>query len=165
MKRSCLKNEFEYCLNPSAESNGIQCASSNCIGFTIMENRTPYLPLPKNDETLIPSSMLPAYIGVPSQTLARWRHEGAGPAYVKLGRSVAYKSSSVRSWIDEQSHLHTAWCQYQLVDAHPAILRWSWIASTSSITTNNNTIEKFRGLRYLRRSTGEICNVYNHHRS
>lgn len=66
------------------------------------------LPLPDNDETLIPSRRLPLYIGISAQTLARWRHEGKGPAFVKIGRTVAYKTGSVRDWLHVQGRNSTA---------------------------------------------------------
>jgi len=34
------------------------------------------------------------------QTLARWRHEGKGPAYMKSGSRVVYRGSDVLSWLD-----------------------------------------------------------------
>lgn len=34
---------------------------------------------------------LAAYWGISSRTLQRWRIEGRGPRYVKLGRSVRYR--------------------------------------------------------------------------
>lgn len=58
------------------------------------------LPLPDNDEILIPSRQMPAYVGLSQQTLARWRHEGKGPEYVKIGRLVAYKAGTVREWLE-----------------------------------------------------------------
>ena len=37
-------------------------------------------------------------IGRPS-TLARWRTNGAGPSYVKLGVRVAYRGEDLNAWI------------------------------------------------------------------
>ena len=34
------------------------------------------------------------------QTLARWRCEGKGPAFVKSGSRVIYKGADVLSWLD-----------------------------------------------------------------
>ena len=34
------------------------------------------------------------------QTLARWRSEGKGPAFVKSGSRVIYKGADVLSWLD-----------------------------------------------------------------
>ena len=37
------------------------------------------------------------------QTLARWRHEGRGPAFVKLGSRVAYSGAALNEWIESQT--------------------------------------------------------------
>ncbi|MCL5776438.1 helix-turn-helix domain-containing protein [Limibaculum sp. FT325] len=33
------------------------------------------------------------------QTLARWRHEGKGPAYIKSGSRVLYLGADVLAWL------------------------------------------------------------------
>lgn len=45
-----------------------------------------FSPLPIDDDALIRADKLSGYIGVAQQTLARWRTEGQGPAFVKIGR-------------------------------------------------------------------------------
>jgi predicted DNA-binding transcriptional regulator AlpA len=37
-------------------------------------------------------------LGRPS-TLAHWRSEGRGPAYLKLGSRVAYRGSDLNAWL------------------------------------------------------------------
>ena len=64
-------------------------------------------PLPSNDEVLIPAQHLSEYIGIAAQTLARWRHEGKGPSFKKLGSRVFYKVGEVREWLGDQSRDHT----------------------------------------------------------
>ncbi len=34
------------------------------------------------------------------QTLVRWRREGAGPAFIRLGRKVMYRESQIANWLD-----------------------------------------------------------------
>jgi hypothetical protein len=34
------------------------------------------------------------------QTLARWRHEGRGPPYIKSGSRVLYRGADVLAWLD-----------------------------------------------------------------
>lgn len=34
------------------------------------------------------------------QTLARWRHEGKGPAYTKAGNRVLYSGEDILIWLD-----------------------------------------------------------------
>src|SRR4051794_31624574 len=45
-----------------------------------------FTPLPSDDDALIRADKLPSCIGIAQQTLARWRTEGQGPAFVKVGR-------------------------------------------------------------------------------
>jgi excisionase family DNA binding protein len=33
------------------------------------------------------------------QTLARWRYEGGGPVYVKVGARVLYRRADLEAWI------------------------------------------------------------------
>lgn len=60
------------------------------------------IPLP-DDDRLIPASLLSRYIGLAVQTLARHRHEGKGPPFVRVGRRIFYRSSDVRSWLERNS--------------------------------------------------------------
>lgn len=36
------------------------------------------------------------------QTLARWRHEGRGPAFIKSGSRVLYRGSDVLAWLESR---------------------------------------------------------------
>ena len=38
-------------------------------------------------------------LGKNPQELSDWRHQGRGPAYVKIGRSVRYRPSDIESFI------------------------------------------------------------------
>ena len=37
------------------------------------------------------------------QTLAHWRHEGRGPAFVRLGRRIAYRGSDLNRWLESRT--------------------------------------------------------------
>jgi len=64
--------------------------------------------LPADDDTLIPRADLPRYLPVKKQTLARWAHEGQGPAYIKVGRRlVAYRAGDLREWLRAQARRNT----------------------------------------------------------
>ena len=63
--------------------------------------------LPADDETLIRASAIGRYTGIARQTHSRWRHEGCGPQFVRLGRRVFYKAGHVRAWIDERVRQNT----------------------------------------------------------
>jgi len=39
---------------------------------------------------------------IPVKTLAKWRSEGLGPRYSKVGRHVRYDWADVRAWVASQ---------------------------------------------------------------
>lgn len=49
-----------------------------------------------------------AYVGVAAQTLARWRIEGAGPVFLKLGSRVRYDVADLDRWIDARRRSSTS---------------------------------------------------------
>lgn len=55
----------------------------------------------------IPSDQMPLCLGVSKKTLARWRCEGRGPEFVKVGRQIFYLSDTVRAWLDAATRSHT----------------------------------------------------------
>ncbi len=57
------------------------------------------LQLPSDPDTLIPANAISQYTGIARQTHNRWRHEGAGPRFVRLGRRVFYRVADLREWI------------------------------------------------------------------
>jgi predicted DNA-binding transcriptional regulator AlpA len=58
--------------------------------------------LPEEENVLIPAAQAPKYIGLKKQTLARRRHEGVPPRFIRLGRRVYYRASDLREWIQSQ---------------------------------------------------------------
>lgn len=36
-------------------------------------------------------------------TLASWRHEGRGPAFIKVGTRVLYRGSDLNSWLESRT--------------------------------------------------------------
>lgn len=57
---------------------------------------------PKELTALLDPSELSRYLGVPLGTLANWRYKGRGPAFLRVGRHVRYRSEDVASWVEEQ---------------------------------------------------------------
>jgi len=53
----------------------------------------------KKDQIYSPNDLEKAQIAK-KQTLAQWRHESRGPAYIKSGRRVLYRGDDVLTWID-----------------------------------------------------------------
>ena len=39
----------------------------------------------------------------PYSTLAHWRSEGRGPAFIKVGWRVAYRGRDLNAWLDAQT--------------------------------------------------------------
>ena len=42
------------------------------------------------------------YLGVPPGTLANWRYLGRGPAFLRVGRHVRYRTADVTAWVEAQ---------------------------------------------------------------
>ena len=36
-------------------------------------------------------------------TLAHWRHQGKGPAFVKCGKRILYRGSALNAWLEAQT--------------------------------------------------------------
>src|SRR5689334_13588219 len=53
---------------------------------------------------LVTEQQVSCTLGVTVHTLRCWRSLGRGPAYVKIGRNVKYRPSSVICWIENQEH-------------------------------------------------------------
>lgn len=54
-------------------------------------------------EPLATPDEVSAYLkDIPVKTLAKWRSEGTGPKYTKVGRHVRYDWSDVREWLKGQ---------------------------------------------------------------
>jgi len=41
-------------------------------------------------------------LGIPPGTLANWRYQGHGPAFVRLGRHVRYRACDVDEWVESR---------------------------------------------------------------
>jgi predicted DNA-binding transcriptional regulator AlpA len=79
----------------------ISVGGGNSARLTCLET------LPSANDTLIPTECIEAYTGITRQTHARWRHEGVGPKYTRLGGRVFYRSGDVRAWIRGQVRQNT----------------------------------------------------------
>lgn len=49
-----------------------------------------------------------AYLSLQRTTLEAWRCRGGGPRFVKLGRSVRYRSSDLDTWIESRTRSNTS---------------------------------------------------------
>ncbi len=41
-------------------------------------------------------------LGLSASTLNKWRTQGKGPKYVKLGRAVCYRPTDLDAWVHDQ---------------------------------------------------------------
>jgi predicted DNA-binding transcriptional regulator AlpA len=52
-----------------------------------------------NDQELLKTPEAARVLGKHPQELSDWRHQGRGPAYVKMGRSVRYRRTDIAAFI------------------------------------------------------------------
>lgn len=52
---------------------------------------------------LLTSKQVSERIQRPERTLERWRVTGDGPAFIRLGRRVAYREADVERWLDSRT--------------------------------------------------------------
>jgi predicted DNA-binding transcriptional regulator AlpA len=69
--------------------------------------------MPDRDPSrLLSNNEAAACLGIKPQTLRRWRWEGTGPSYVRLGNSVksktAYRPADLEAWLKSRTFAHTA---------------------------------------------------------
>ena len=55
-------------------------------------------------EALLTQQQLADLFGVSWKTIERWRHEGTGPAWVRVGQGVRYQPYDVKAWLDRRRH-------------------------------------------------------------
>ena len=48
------------------------------------------------------------YLGVVKGTLAKWRHFGEGPAYIKLGTKILYEQDVLDDCLDKHRRISTS---------------------------------------------------------
>ena len=52
-------------------------------------------------KALHPQQFAAEYLGQSGRTLERWRVEGRGPEYVKLGKKVFYTDSALEAFVEK----------------------------------------------------------------
>lgn len=58
--------------------------------------------MPDDDDVLLTPAETAALLKVHTDTLRRWRLNGYGPAFIRLGRGYRYWRSVVVAWLSEQ---------------------------------------------------------------
>lgn len=57
----------------------------------------------RDPQTLLDQKPVALQLGVAEVTLEKWRQEGRGPAFIKIGRLVRYRQSDIDSWLNAQT--------------------------------------------------------------
>jgi excisionase family DNA binding protein len=68
---------------------------------------TNVIPLTSDDLTLVDTEQAAAILHVNTRTLTNWRSTGKSPKYIKCGRSVRYRVSDLKAWLEAQTRHHT----------------------------------------------------------
>ncbi|MGN7614602.1 helix-turn-helix transcriptional regulator [Magnetococcales bacterium HHB-1] len=55
--------------------------------------------LPNNNKLCVRNNKAAELLGVRPQTLAKWRTEGTGPPFIKMGKTVVYQISALKEWL------------------------------------------------------------------
>ena len=58
-------------------------------------------------ERLMSPADVSEMLGIPINTLYRWRVRGEGPTGYRVGRHVRYRRSAVDAWLETQTDQHT----------------------------------------------------------
>ena len=62
----------------------------------------------ENQIVLLPETRVAELLGVTRRCLQRWRADGSGPVYIKMGRHIRYRKEHIEKWLDKQSRHSTA---------------------------------------------------------
>lgn len=54
-------------------------------------------------ERLLSTEELAEFLGVPEQSVRKWRYLGTGPRGVKVGRHVRYRMSDVLAYLEQHA--------------------------------------------------------------
>lgn len=54
-------------------------------------------------QKLLTTKELAKYLGIGESTLLQYRFDGTGPAYIKLGHLVRYRTSDVEAWLAKRT--------------------------------------------------------------
>lgn len=55
---------------------------------------------PEELERLLDLDEVAAYLGIPKNTLYKWRVQGEGPRAIKVGKHLRFRRRDVEAWLD-----------------------------------------------------------------
>ena len=58
----------------------------------------------QDQNTLLSTEALAAELNLAVETLAEWRRQHRGPAYIKAGRRVLYRRDDIDTWLANNRH-------------------------------------------------------------
>ncbi|PLU02965.1 helix-turn-helix transcriptional regulator [Sinorhizobium medicae] len=61
------------------------------------------------------------YVGLAKSTLDKFRIEGGGPVYLKLGKAVVYEVADLDAWCAASRRAHTAQRKTEISEREPAL--------------------------------------------
>jgi predicted DNA-binding transcriptional regulator AlpA len=64
--------------------------------------------IPPSSDCLVGETWVAVYCDVEPDTLYRWRAEGKGPPFYKIGRYVKYRPREVEEWVESRKRASTA---------------------------------------------------------
>jgi predicted DNA-binding transcriptional regulator AlpA len=59
--------------------------------------------LPRDENELLTENELSAELKVSRRTLQRWRLEGRGPRWIRVGKAPRYRWADVQRWLEEHA--------------------------------------------------------------
>jgi predicted DNA-binding transcriptional regulator AlpA len=54
------------------------------------------------EDRLLDTTEVADYLGIPVNSLKMWRYRRTGPPWLKLGRHVRYRQTTLERWLDGQ---------------------------------------------------------------
>lgn len=76
-------------------------------GQSAMPTTDKVTPIRGDDLTLVDNKQAADIIGVHYLTLQNWRSTGKSPKFIKVGRSVRYRLSDLKAWLEAKTRNHT----------------------------------------------------------
>lgn len=74
---------------------------------SIPQSASSHQSLASIEDVLLDTKAAAAYLGLSVLTLADWRCKGEGPAFIKTGRYVKYRRSTLSAWLDSRTFTNT----------------------------------------------------------
>jgi len=110
--------------------------------------------------------------GIPKNTLAKWRHDGKGPKFVKLGTRVVYPLTDLEAWLlTQKADRITKEENAQCSERERLLQDWIYCSGRLRLLQNEELAALKRNdpaytnvaVMLARTADAEACRVYNRH--